>query len=66
MPLATALLCVEFPQTMQPLLEAINGTGVGEDFSTKDNGDRTALILSHACRNYHILSNINSMWSARF
>ena len=39
---------------------------VGEDFSTKDDGDRTALILSHACRNCHILSIINSMWSARF
>ena len=38
---------------------------VGQDFSTKDDGDRTALILSHACKNYHILS-INSMWLARF
>ena len=32
----------------------------------EDNGDRTALILSHACKNYHILSITNSMWSARF
>ena len=32
--------------------------GAMEDFSTKDEGYRTAL-LSHACRNYHILSIIN-------
>ena len=48
----------------QPLLEAMDD--VGEDFSAKDDGDRTALILPHACRNYHILSLIISMWSARF
>ena len=35
--------------------------GVGEDFSTKGNRDRTALMLSHACGNYNILSIINSM-----
>ena len=32
---------------MQPLLEAMNG--VGEDFSTKGNGDRTALIIIPTC-----------------
>jgi len=61
-PLATAVLCVEFLR--QPLLEAMYG--VGEDFSTKGNRDRTALMLSHACGNYNILSIINSMWSAKF
>ena len=25
-----------------------------------------ALVLSRACKNYHILSIINSMWSVRF
>ena len=37
-----------------------------EDLSGKSNGDVAALVLSLACRNYHILSIINSMWSARF
>ena len=60
MPLATAVSCVKFPSNTS------SGSGVGEDFLTNDNGDRTALILSHACRNYHILPIINSMWSARF
>ena len=32
----------------------------------EDDEDITALILSHACRNCHILSIINSMWSARY
>ena len=45
-------------------LEAMDD--VGDDFPTKDEGDRTALILSHACRSYHILSIINSMWTAKF
>ena len=31
----------------RPFVKAMNG--VGEDFLTKGNGDRTALILSHAC-----------------
>ena len=48
----------------QPLLEAMDE--VREDFSTKNDGDRTALILSLACMNYDILSIITSMWSARF
>ena len=46
----------------QSLLQAMDDVV----FSTRDDGDRTALILSHACWNYHILSIINSMWSARF
>ena len=56
-PLATAVICMEFPLTT--LLEAMDNAG-------EDDGDRTALILLHACRNYHTLSLINSMWSARF
>ena len=63
MPLATAVLCMEFPQTTS---SGSHEPCIGEDFLTKGNGDRTALILSHACRNYRILSIINSMWSARF
>ena len=55
------LRCSAWNHLKQTLLEAMDD--VGEDFSTRDNGDRTALILSHACRNYHILSIINSMWS---
>ena len=58
------LQCSAWNHLRQPLLEAMDN--VGEDFSTRDDGDRTALILSHVCRNYHILSIINSMWSARF
>ena len=57
------LQCSAWNSLRQPLLEAMDN--VEEHFSTKDR-DRTALILSHACRNYHILSIINSMWSARF
>ena len=48
------LQCSALNSLRQPLLEAMNG--VGEDFLTKGNGDRAALMLSHACRNYHILS----------
>ena len=55
------LQCSAWNHLRQSLLD-----DVGEDFSTRDDGDRTALILSHACRNYHILSIINSVWSARF
>ena len=39
---------------------------VREDFSGQNHKDKAALILSIACRNYRILSIINSMWSARF
>ena len=46
------------------ILEAMDN--VGDDFPTKDDGDRTAFMLSYACRNYHILSIINSMWTAKF
>ena len=53
------LQCSAWNSLRQPLLEAMDNEG-------EDDGDRTALILSHACRNYHILSIINSMWSARF
>ena len=58
------LQCSAWYSLQTTSLEAMNG--VGEDFSTKGNGSRTALILSYACRNHHILSVINSMWSARF
>ena len=34
---------MEFDSLRRPLLEAMED--VGEDFSTKDDGDRTALIL---------------------
>ena len=32
----------------------------------ESDGDKAALVLSLACRNYHILSIINLMWTARF
>ena len=44
------LQCSAWNSLRQPLLEAMDN--IGKDFSTKDDGDRTALILSHACRNY--------------
>ena len=53
------LQCSAWNSLRQPLLEAMGNVG-------EDNGDRTALILSHACKNYHILSITNSMCSARF
>ena len=56
------LQCSAWNHLRQPLLEAMDD--VGEEFSTRDDGDRTALIPSHACRNYYILSII--MWSAGF
>ena len=56
--------CSAWNSLRLPFLESMHD--VGEDFSTKGDGDRTALILSHACRNYHILSIIIPMWSARF
>ena len=49
-----ALQCSAWNSLRQPLLEAMNG--VGEDFSAKGNGDRTALIILHACRSYMLLS----------
>ena len=58
------LQCSAWDHLRQPLLEAMDE--VREDFSTKNDGDRTALILSLACLNYHILSIITAMWSARF
>ena len=53
------LQCSAWKSLWQPLLEAMGNVEEGDE-------DRTALILSHACRNYHILSIISSMWSARF
>ena len=58
------LQCSAWGHLRQPFLEAMDE--VREDFSTKNDGDRTAHILSLACRNYHILPIITSMWSARF
>ena len=40
------LQCSAWNFLWQPLQEAMGNVG-------EDNGDRTALILSHACRNYH-------------
>jgi len=53
------LQCSAWNSLRQPLLEAMDNEG-------EEDGDRTALILSHACINYRILSIITSMWSARF
>ena len=50
------LQCSAWDHLRQPLLEAMDE--VREDFSTKNDGDRTVL----ACMNYDILY----MWSARF
>ena len=47
------LQCSAWGHLRQPLLEAMDE--VREDFSTKNDGDRTALILSLACMNYDIL-----------
>ena len=58
------LQCSARGHPRQPLLDAMDE--VREDFSVQNNGDRTAHILSLACRNYHILPIITSMWSARF
>ena len=57
------LQCSAWDHLRQPLLEAMDE--VRKDFSVKNDGDRTALILSLTCRNYHFPSIINSMWSAR-
>ena len=56
------LQCSAWDHLRQPLLEAMQDScmdEVREDFSRKNDGDRTAL-------NYHILSIITSMWSTRF
>ena len=52
------LQCSAWNSFRQPLLEAMDNVG-------EDDGHRTALILSYACRNYPFLSIINSKWSAR-
>ena len=54
------LQCSAWDHLRQPLLEAMDEVRVG--FSTKNNGDRTALILSLVCRNNHILSILTSLW----
>ena len=48
----------------QPLLEAMEGSR--EDFPVRSIGERAALVMSLACKNYCILSIGSSMWSARF
>ena len=48
----------------QPLLEAMEGSR--EDFPVESIGERAALVLSLACKNYCILSIISSIWSAKF
>ena len=53
------LQCSAWNSLRQPLLEAMDNEG-------EEDGDRPALILSHACINYRILSIITFMWSARF
>ena len=58
------LQCSAWDHLRQPLLEAMEGSR--EDFTAKCVGERAALVLSLACKNYRILSIISSMWSARF
>ena len=58
------LQCCAWDHHRQPLLEAMEGSR--EDFPVKSVGERAAPVLSLACKNYCILSNISSMWSARF
>ena len=58
------LQCAAWDELRQPLLKAMAEESDG--FSERHDGEKAALILSLACRNYHILSIINSMWSARF
>ena len=58
------LQCSAWDHLRQPLLKAMEGSR--EDFPVKSVGDRAALVLSLACKNYRILSTISSMWSARF
>ena len=58
------LQCSAWDHLRQPLLAAMDE--VMEDFSVQNEKEKAALILSLACRNYRILSIINSMWSARF
>ena len=58
------LQCSAWDHHRRPLLKAMDEAK--EDLSGKSNGDVAALVLSLACRNCHILSIINSMWSARF
>ena len=50
MSLAIAVLCMDHHR--QPLLKAMDEAK--EDLSGKSNGDVAALVLSLACRNYHI------------
>ena len=58
------LQCSAWDHHRQPLLKAMGEAK--EDLSGKSNGDVAALVSSLACRNHHILSIINSMWSVRF
>ena len=58
------LRCAAWEELRRPLLEAMSEAS--EDSTVKNDEDKAALILSLACRNYHILSIINSMWLARF
>ena len=58
------LQCSAWEDLRKPLLTEMDA--VREDFARQKDKDKAALILSIACRNYRILSIINSMWSARF
>ena len=58
------LQCTAWDHLRQPLLEAMEASR--EEFPAKKRGERAALVLSLACKNYCILSIISSMWSARF
>ena len=55
------LQCSALDHLRQPLLEAMEGSR--EDFPVKSIGERAALVLSLACKNYCTLSIISSMWS---
>ena len=58
------LQCSAWDHLRQLLLEAMEGSK--KDFPAKSIGERAALVLSLACKNYRVLSIISSMWTARF
>ena len=55
------LQCSAWDDLRKPLLAEMDA--VREDFSGQNDKDKAALILSIACRNYRILSIINSVVS---
>ena len=55
------LQCSAWDDLRKPLLAEMHAAS--EDFAGQKNKDKAALILSIACRNYRILSIINSVVS---